>query len=156
MVAEKGEGKLPIKERIKNFSELYLAHHEISEECKNHIFKIGPFYLCVGCTSVIIGLLIEGIILFSFLNFFTTRPIVLALITSFGVSLALLQLLLKPKNKLIKTFMRFSLGFGVGALLALMVMIPNWYWKIGLFILFLLGTILYNRVRRDYANNQCS
>ncbi len=156
MTAEKGEGKLPIKERMKNFSELYLAHHEISEECKNHVFKIGPFYLCVGCTSVIIGIIIEGIILFIFLGFFTTYPIVLALITSFGVFLALLQLIVKPKNKLIKTLMRFSLGFGMGALFALMVMIPNWYLKIGLFILVLLGTILYNRVRRDYANDSCS
>jgi FtsH-binding integral membrane protein len=156
MTAEKGEGKLPIKERLKNFSELYLAHHEISEECKNHVFKIGPFYLCVGCTSVIIGLLIEGIILFSFLDFFTTYPIVLALITSFGVFIALLQLLLKPKNKMIKTFMRFSLGLGMGALLAIMVMIPNWYWKIGLFTLLIFGTILYNKVKRNYPTDSCS
>ncbi|MBY9001761.1 MAG: hypothetical protein KGD64_12660 [Candidatus Heimdallarchaeota archaeon] len=153
---EKEEEKLSLNVRIKNFSELYLAHHEISEDCKNHFFKIGPFYLCVGCTSVIAGIIIEGIILFSFLDFFNTNPIALALITSYGVSLALLQLLLKPKNKLIKIFMRFSLGFGMGTLLAIVVMIPNWYWKIGLFILLVLGTFLYNKVRRDFASDPCS
>jgi hypothetical protein len=69
------------------------------EECKNHVFKIGSFYLCVGCTSVFIGIIIANIFVFSLFEFFKNNPLVLALITSFGVLIALLQLLIKPKNK---------------------------------------------------------
>ena len=147
--------ELSIKERIKNFSELYLAHHEISEECKNHVFKIGPFYLCVGCTSVFIGVVIFGIIQFSFLDFFRGFPLIIALISSYGVFMALMQLLIKPTNKLLKALMRFSLGLGMGAFFALLVFIPNWYLKFGLFIFLGIGTILYNIVRSYTHMSDC-
>jgi uncharacterized membrane protein (DUF485 family) len=156
MDAEKGEEKLPIKERLKNFSDLYLAHHEISEECKNHVFKIGPFYLCVGCTSVFLGIIFFSIFLFSFLDTFRAYPLILALVTSFGVSIALLQLVIKPRNKWNKALMRFTLGVGMGALLAIIIFIPNWYLKYGLFILLGIGTVLYNVVRRNSSENYCN
>ncbi|MCG3224673.1 MAG: hypothetical protein H7647_09425 [Candidatus Heimdallarchaeota archaeon] len=156
MDAEKGEEKLPLKERITNFSEIYLAHHEISEKCKNHVFKIGSFYLCVGCTSVFIGIIIANIIIFSLFEFFKNNPLVLALITSFGVLIALIQLLIKPKNKWVKAFMRFSLGAGLGALLSLIVFIPNFYLKFGIAILIGIGTVLYNIVRRNSPENGCN
>ncbi|MHA1551541.1 MAG: hypothetical protein ACTSQC_06325 [Candidatus Heimdallarchaeaceae archaeon] len=140
--------ELTIKEKIKIFSKLYLAHHEICEECKNHVFKIGPLYLCVGCT-------IFGIILFSFLDVFKGFPLVVALITSYGVFMALMQLFLKPTNKLLKTLMRFSLGLGMGSFFALLVFIPNWYLKFGLFILLGIGTILYNIVRSYSHMDDC-
>ncbi|MHA1346950.1 MAG: hypothetical protein ACTSVO_07610 [Candidatus Heimdallarchaeaceae archaeon] len=152
----KKEEKLSVKERIKNFSELYLAHHEISEKCENHVFKIGPFYLCVGCTSVFVGIVSFSIFLFIFYSTFKTYPLVLALITSFGVSLALLQLVIKPKNKWVKALMRFLLGVGIGALLAIVVIIPNIYLKFGFFILLGIGTVLYNIVRRNSPENSCS
>ena len=147
--------ELSIKERIKNFSELYLAHHEICEECKNHVFKIGPLYLCVGCTSVFLGIVIFGIILFSFFDIFRGFPLIVALITSFGVFMALIQLFIKPTNKLLKALMRFSLGLGMGAFLALLVFIPNWYLKFGLFVLLGIGTILYNIVRSYSHMDDC-
>ncbi len=148
--------KLTTKERIKNFSELYLAHHEISEECKNHVFKIGPFYLCVGCTSVFIGTIIASIMIISFYDFFINNPIILALITSFGVLIALLQLLIKPRNKWVKALMRFTLGAGFGALLSLIVFIPNVYLKLGIIILLGIGTGLFNVVRRNSPKSECS
>ena len=147
--------ELTIKEKIKIFSKLYLAHHEICEECKNHVFKIGPLYLCVGCTSVIFGVVIFGIILFSFLDVFRGFPLVIALITSYGVFMALMQLFTKPTSKLLKVLMRFSLGLGMGAFFALLVFIPNWYLKFGLFILLGIGTILYNIVRSYSHMDDC-
>ncbi len=151
-----GEKKeLSIKERIKNFSELYLAHHEICEECKNHVFKMGPLYLCVGCTSVFLGIVIFGIILFSFFDVFSGSPLIIALISSYGVFMALMQLFIKPKNKLLKALMRFSLGLGMGAFFALLVFIPNWYLKFGLLILLGIGTLLYNIVRNYSHMDDC-
>jgi len=156
MDTEKREEKLTIKERMENFSKLYLAHHEINEKCKNHVFKIGQFYLCVGCTSVFIGIIIANIMIFSFFDFFINNPIVLALITSFGVLITLLQLLIKPRNKWMKALMRFSLGVGFSALLSLIVFIPNVFLKLGIVILLGIGTVLYNIVRRNSPENGCS
>lgn len=155
MNSEKEESKLTISERITNFSELYLAHHPICDECRNHVFKIGPLFLCVGCTCVISGFLIFGIFLFSFLDFFYGFPLSVALITSYGVLMSLIQLFTKPKNKWLKVLMRFSLGLGMGAFLALIVFLTNWFLKFGLLFLLIIGTFLYNIVRSYSHLDDC-
>ncbi len=52
--------------------------------------------------------------------------------------------------------MRFSLGAGLGALLSLIVFIPNFYLKFGIAILLGIGTVLYNIVRRNSPENGCN
>ena len=150
------EEKLPLRDRIKNFSELYLSHHEINEKCKHHVFKIGPLYLCVGCTSVLLGFITFLISFFVWLEFFLPNPLALALTASFGVLMSLIQLWFKPKLKWVKSLMRLSLGVGLSAFVGLIVLIPNIFLKLGLFLLLVIGTILYNIVRRSLNEDNCS
>ncbi len=155
MSSEKEETKKSLSERTTHFSEIYLAHHPISAECRNHVFKIGPLYLCVGCTSVITGFIVMTIIQFSYLEPFRLYPLIPAIITSAGVFMALLQLFTKPKKKLLKVIMRFSLGLGMGTFILLIVLVPNWYLKMCLLILYAIGTVLYNSVRSYSHMDDC-
>ena len=100
-------------QKLRHFSMQYLAHHPLCYKFSNHVFKIGSLYLCVGCFSVIFGFIVSSVIFFVFKNFFQTIPIGLALTALIGVSLSIIQLLLKPKLKLLKFLFRFPLGISL-------------------------------------------
>ncbi len=141
--------------KFKISSWTYLAHHPTCSRYRNHIFKIGSMYLCVGCTSSIIGFIIYSIVFYSFMEFFKTNPINNGYVTIFGVLLALIQLMLNPQNKWIKAFMRFSLGLGLGGYVALVVLVPSWNLKISLFVMLFFASILYNDIRKNKNTILC-
>ncbi len=155
--------KKSFSERMRIFSIRYLAHHPSCIKFDNHIFKIGQLFLCVGCTSVFIGFISYTIVFFSLLNYFKQFPYIIGAIAAFGVGIALIQVLLKPKLKLIKASFRFFLGIGLGAYISLIVQVSSisqlgnyaMLVQIGLFLLLLPGIYLYNILRGDSPYLEC-
>lgn len=143
------------KNRIKNFSALYLAHHPLCVKFRNHVFKIGSLYLCVGCFSIIIGFMFFSIFFFVFKSFFQSLPIVLALIALSGVSLSLLQLVLKPNFKWSKAIFRFLLGSALGSFVGIIILTPKIWLGFILFLLLFPGAYLYNILRGTSPYEEC-
>jgi hypothetical protein len=143
------------KEKIKNFSALYLAHHPLCIKFRNHVFKIGSLYLCVGCFSVLTGFLVFTILFSVFQDFFQTNPIILAFISLSGVILSLIQLLLKPNFKWTKASFRFLLGAALGAYNGLIILLPKIWLGFILFLLFFPGVYLYNILRGSSPFIEC-
>ncbi|MHA1827389.1 MAG: hypothetical protein ACTSX6_01945 [Candidatus Heimdallarchaeaceae archaeon] len=134
--------------KVENFSETYLAHHPVDESYENHVFKIGHLYLCVGCTGLYSGVTIFFILFFLVPDVFQGKAIITAMISLFGTTLALFQLWLEPENKWIKFSLRFCLGLSVGAYFGLIILVPEWWWKFGLFFFLFPITFLYSYLRR--------
>jgi hypothetical protein len=143
------------KQKIENFSALFLAHHPLCLKFRNHVFKIGSLYLCVGCFSVLTGFLVFTILFSVFQNYFKSHPTVLAIIAIIGVSLSLLQLLLKPNNKWIKATFRFLLGSSLGAYNGFIIMIPKLWLGFVLFIFLFPGVYLYSILRGTSSFKEC-
>ena len=143
------------KNKLKNFSALYLAHHPLCENYRNHIFKIGSLYLCVGCTSIITAFIVYTILFFTIPSVFQGYPMINGIVAAIGVGISLLQFVIRPSNKIIKILFRFSLGLAVSAYIGIIVLIQQWGIKIGLFSMLFVGVILYNSLRREYALEEC-
>ncbi len=143
----KEPGSISFSQRLKLFSMQYLAHHPLCIKFKNHVFVIGPLSLCVGCTSVLLGFISFTILFFVMQNIFLIRPLILASVAASGVFIALIQVLLRPSNKWIKALFRLVLGIGLGSFTGLIVLVPNWGLKIGLFFFLFPGVYLYNILR---------
>lgn len=143
------------KSKIESFSQKYLAHHPLCEKYTNHVFRIGPLYLCVGCTSVFLAFIMYTVLFFAVPSLFQGYPLINGIIAAIGVGLSLLQFVLKPSNKMIKIIFRFSLGLAVSAYLGIVFIVQNWGIKIGLFAMLFAGVILYNILRGQYALEEC-
>ncbi|MCG3221502.1 MAG: hypothetical protein H7641_08990, partial [Candidatus Heimdallarchaeota archaeon] len=96
------------RSKLKNFSSLYLAHHPLCENYRNHVFKIGSLYLCVGCTSIVTAFIVYTILFFAVPRIFQEYPLTNGIIAAIGVGMSLLQFVLRPSNKIIKIIFRFS------------------------------------------------
>lgn len=145
--------------KITSFSELYLSHHPICDCYKNHYFKIGPVYLCVGCTSFFSGSTIFLLLYFLLPTIFQDKPLVIIIPGFIGIILALIQLWWRPEKKIIKILLRFMLGWAMGAFFGLIILIPSWGWKFGLFAFLFPTTLLYNFLRWKSPqpfSDQCS
>ncbi len=150
--------------RVRIFSMQYLVHHPSCDKFDNHVFRIGSLFLCVGCTSVFLAFISYSVVFFSMLPFFTSFPYANGIFAAFGVAMALIQVFLKPNNKLIKILFRSSLGIGLGAYTALIVQVSNLSSQIGsftfliqiaLFLLLIPGVFLYNVLRGDSPYLEC-
>jgi len=144
-----------VSQRMKHFSMQYLAHHPLCIKFKNHVFIIGPLFLCVGCTSVLLGFISFTILFFILQENFLARPLTIALVATCGVIIALVQLLVKPNNKWIKALFRLSLGIGLGSFTGLIVLAPHWGLKIGLFLFLFPSVYLYNVLRGPSPYEGC-
>ncbi len=147
--------ELSEKTKLKDFSSLYLAHHPLCNPYKNHVFKIGSLYLCVGCTSIIAGFVVYTVFFFTFPRVFQGYPLVNGLISAYGVGLALLQLMIHPSKKLSKVIFRFSLGLAVAAYMGIVFLVEKWGIKIGLFVLLFACVIIYNSLRKEINIEEC-
>lgn len=150
--------------RLKRFSMEYLAHHPVCGKFDNHVFRLGSLILCVGCTSVIIGFIVQTVVFFSLIGVYKTYPLIAGLTAVYGVLLALIQVFLKPKNKWVKTFFRFSLGIGLSGYTSIIILTSGLSYLIGhytilvqivLFLLLLPGVFLYNILRGDSPYLEC-
>ncbi len=155
MNEELGNRGLSEENKLKDFSSLYLAHHPLCNSYKNHIFKIGSLYLCVGCTSLIAGFIVYTTLYFTFPRIFQGYPLTNGLISAFGVGLALLQLMIHPSRKIIKIIFRFSLGLAVAAYIGIVFLVENWGIKVGLFVLLFACVITYNSLRKEIDIEEC-
>ena len=155
-MVKKESGITSFDQRLKLFSMQYLAHHPLCIKFKNHVFVVGSLFLCVGCTSVLLGFISFTILFFVLQDIFLLRPLVVALVTTAGVIIALIQLILKPNNKWIKAFFRLSLGIGLGSFTGLIVLTPHWGLKIGLFFFLFPGVYLYNKLRGPSPYEECN
>jgi hypothetical protein len=144
-----------LNQKIKHISMQYLAHHPLCFKFNNHVFKIGSFYLCVGCFSVLLGFIISSILFFIFKSFFEDLPIILASVGLFGVCMSLVQLLLKPENKILKFLFRLSLGIALGAYTGILILVPKIWLSILLFLLLFPGVYLYNILRGPSPYREC-
>jgi len=125
-----------------------IAHHPTCSRYKNHLFKIGKIYLCVGCTSVYSTLSIFLILFFIYKAFFLQHFIILPLLFLYGTTTAVLQSLTKPKNKWVKALLRSNLGLGLGAYLAIIFLTPSWWIMVLLIFLAGVGVYVYNLTRK--------
>ena len=146
-MVKKESGITSFNQRMKLISMQYLAHHPLCNKFKNHVFVIGSLFLCVGCTSLLLGFISFTILFFILQDIFLARPLILASVATAGVFIALVQVLLRPSNKWIKALFRIALGIGLGSFTGLIVLVPNWGLKIGLFLFLLPGVYLYNILR---------
>ena len=142
----------------------YLAHHPVCKKFDNHVFRIGQLFLCVGCTSVFLAFISYTVVFFSLISFFNLYPYVNGGFAAFGVSMALLQVFIKPKNKWLKAIFRFWLGIGLGAYTAIIVQVSQLdsvlgfytiFIQIALFLLLIPGVLLYNILRGDSPYMEC-
>ena len=147
--------KLNLTSKIKFFSMQYLAHHPVCNKFENHVFKIGSLFLCVGCTSVLTAFIIYTILFFSIPSTFQSFPLINALVALAGVSMSVIQVLLKTKNKWVKAIFRFCLGAALGAYTGIIVLIDNIGLKIGLFAFLFPGVYLYNILRGQSSYLEC-
>ncbi len=127
------------------------THHPTCNKYKNHYFKIRKFKLCVGCTGTYSGIG-AFLILYFAVPSIQLNPIVLPIIFLIGFSSAVLHSLIHLKNKWLKAFLRFCLGFGIGAYIGIIIISPRW-WLRGIFILILFGVIgMFVIIRGTEAN----
>ncbi|MFW9852084.1 MAG: hypothetical protein ACFFDS_04030 [Candidatus Thorarchaeota archaeon] len=128
------------------------AHHPTCSVYKNHYLSIGRIKLCVGCTSLYSMLGVFLIIFFPANNFFRTNVIILPIVYVFGIFTFCLHLLIRPENKWIKVLFRGSLGLGIGAYIAIIVLGPTWWIRLILGILIPIEIALFFIVRGKRAN----
>jgi len=112
--------KLRFIERLKLFKKklavswrFHFAHHPLCDAYSDHVWWFKGIYLCQGCTLTILG------ILFSFITFFLVNPFMI-LWQWIGFASTILCLLFiveiaQIENRMIKRFIRFFTGFGLGA-----------------------------------------
>lgn len=131
-----------------------LAHHPTCSVYKNHYYKIGNIYLCVGCTSLYASIIVSLILFASFMNFFRTYPYYLAFTFVIGIMGPFIHFAIRPKNKWLKTLFRVSAGIALGAYIGLIVLIgfKNWWLQIIMFFFIGAGFVLYGLMRGNRAN----
>lgn len=160
----KEKPKKSLRYRIKIFSMQYLAHHPICKKFDNHIFRIGPFIFCVGCSGVLLGFLLYTVLFFSMFEIFKEKPIISGLLATFGVIMALIQISLKPENKWLKFVFRICLGIGLGGYTSVIILVAGLDYAIGsytilvqiaLFLLLIPGVYLYNILRGESPYLEC-
>ncbi|MHA1308306.1 MAG: hypothetical protein ACTSSB_12795 [Candidatus Heimdallarchaeota archaeon] len=128
------------------------AHHPTCSRYNEHYFSLGKFNICVGCTSIYLGLILYTILFFTVPTVFRERPYVIASLPFAGYGLAIIHLFVKFKNKWIKAFFRFTAGFGIGAYLGIIIIVPSWWVRIVLAVLLLGGNTLYGMSRGKNSN----
>ena len=127
------------------------THHPTCSRYKNHYIKIGKLKLCLGCTNMYAGIALFLILYFSIPSI-KSNPISLPLVFLYGCAAAIFHAIIHPENKWIRSFLRFSLGFGLGAYITIIILGPRW-WLRAIFSIILIGGIsLYRFVRGEKAN----
>ncbi len=127
------------------------THHPTCSRYSNHYFKIGKFKMCVGCTNLYSGITLFLILYFS-LPSIRSNPIVLPLVFLYGCATAIAHAIIHPENKWIRSFLRISLGFGLGAYLSIIIISPRWWLRAIFITIFIGGVGLYRTMRGDKAN----
>jgi hypothetical protein len=128
------------------------AHHPVCSKYKDHYFKIGQLYFCIGCTMLYSGIFVFTALFFSLPQVFQNNPWVICSIPFAGFGLAISHLIFRFKNKWIKTFLRFIAGIGVGAYLGIVYLVPDWWLRFALISLLLAGNTYYGKSRGPYKN----
>ena len=127
------------------------THHPTCSRYKSHYIKIGKIKLCLGCTNMYAGIALFLILYFSIPSI-KANPIVLPLVFLYGCTVAIIHGIIHPEKKWIRSFMRFSLGFGLGAYISIIIIGPRW-WLRAIFSIILIGGVsLYRFVRGENAN----
>ncbi|MEA2069838.1 MAG: hypothetical protein U9O98_00955 [Asgard group archaeon] len=141
-------------ELIKLYSIKYFAHHPICSQYKNHYFKIGPLYLCVGCTSMYLGIFSYILSFFLVPTIFRESVWILSTTPFIGFTIAILHSLLKVKIKWFKAISRFLSGLSIGAFIGIIIAVPNWFIRFILGVFLILGHQLYGKIRGSNANRK--
>jgi hypothetical protein len=112
---------------------------------------------------VFIGFITYTAVFFSLMPIFRTIPYINGTVAATGVGIALIQVFLKPRFKVVKALFRFCLGAGLGAYTALIVQVATITQlggyviliQIALFVLLVPGLYLYNILRGDSPFMEC-
>ncbi len=100
------------------------AHHPNCDLYDHHVFKLGSYRFCVGCTGVysaiIISFIIDIILFFKFLDGFTRVFIGIVFFIP-----GMIQLYWKSTNSRIKFIMRYSLGISAYLILSGVMLIDR-------------------------------
>ncbi|MFW9924181.1 MAG: hypothetical protein ACFFDW_12930, partial [Candidatus Thorarchaeota archaeon] len=132
------------------------GHHPACNQYKNHYFSIGPINFCIGCTSIYTALILYTILFFVAPSVFRYNVYVITILPFAGFGLAIIHVFLNFNNKWIKAFFRFTAGFGIGAYIAIIIVVPSWWVRIVLAALLLGGNQFYGLSRgRNKNRNKC-
>ena len=89
------------------------AHHPLCKKYRNEYWKLGKYCFCRGCTGVYSGILVSiPFSIFIFQHFTGLSMLIFQLCL---IPLTFIFQIFKPP-RLVKDFIRFSLGFAIGSL----------------------------------------
>ncbi len=128
------------------------SHHPDCDLYDHHVFRIGRWRFCVGCSG-----LYSAFVLTMLTDFFVYRFTLdeRAIIGFLMFVPALVQLKWKSRTKWIKFLMRASLGVTAYLLLSLTVLLPVWWQKLGMGLLYGITVSGYSRVQGGKQLLEC-
>ncbi len=155
-----GEERLKILSNVNRYlRKRMFAHHPDCDQYDRHTFNIRGFIVCVGDAGVYSAILL--ILLWH--RYGPGKNWHISSLTLFGLGMlffipAIIQLFWKSRRKLIKFFMRFSLGISIFYLLSFTFSFSSYYWVLFYLMIFITGTLVYslnNSKKHHYECKNC-
>lgn len=125
----------------------YFSHHPLCKNYRQEIVKIGSWSICRGCLCVYSAMLLSLLITVfvnPFVSFSLDKKFFLVLIVS---SPTWIGFIFEINNRIIKDFLRSSLGFGWGIALGELMLQPTWSNKLIIFLLMVIFLLVFRKLR---------
>ena len=130
------------------------AHHPTCSKYSDHYYTIGKAKFCVGCTSLYSSIILFLILYGAIYPLFRQNPLILAILFVSGCLSPFIHLMVRPKNKWMKTLFRSFAGVGIGAYIGLIIMLRTWWLQIILVAFIVVSFALYGMIRGTRANQR--
>ncbi len=136
--------------RLKLYRHFRFAHHPLCERFEGHVFNIGKWFFCQGCTLVYSGLLI-GALLFSLIPI--SLPFWSWLIIAGALILPTFLVHFSNLPRFFTRLARLSFGFNFGWMIGGVVQNSDWVYRGILFgvalTTYIVFRIIYRRTKRN-------
>lgn len=136
-----------LKRSLQLMLPFYFSHHPLCKNYRQEIVKIGSWSICRGCLCVYSAMLLSLLITVfvnPFISFSLNKKFFLVLIVS---SPTWIGLIFEINNRIIKDFLRSSLGLGWGIALGELLVQPTWSNKLIIFLLMVIFLLVFRRLR---------
>lgn len=137
----------------KMFGWFYFSHHPLCKNYGQEVFSINGMYICKGCTEVYAFTFITIVVVF-ILNLFHFLSVpILIVIALLSLAPSVIGNFYHFKVRIIKDFIRISLGIGIGIGLAQVIILPELIDKVLAVLVILLAYFTF-RFTRTLPNNK--